>query len=604
MKVWRFEQICFVIVICHHIICDSGLKTDENINTLKYSKFAYSAFSSLQFTNNSTLVFRFKTRKKDGMLFYMDDQGIKEYMDAFLLNGNLRLRLTIGRCRQRQHFINGTFNDLNWHKITLKRTSKAVLAGVDYNTSYTLCDGLRKTDFRKRSPLYVSYFPSKEWGHPKWSLGRDSWIISMQYGGFEGCIKTPKYAVGNENFRRARLLETKRTVRGCRNACKDSSFSRKCLNGGKCVNGIVRRECDCRRTGFFGSNCSQAIVQDSIKGLRFSGRFSSDSLQGSYAEFNGWPMAENSELQFYFKTASTKPALLVYQDAMEQQNYDRDSKDDFIEVSLLSNGNIELQLSANKCSYEQVILKNNFTDGLWHKFAISRHRSELVLSVDNVSAPLISCEEVPRLAGLRGKAKRPLFIGGIPFLDSKGDTTHRKWSKIGLLSKIVDDNRWFHGCVALVRYSSARGRLLANANLVKSHGVQGNCSGEACSGNLFKCQNGGRCVDLVINTECNCYRTGYYGQYCEQSGSSPTAANESSSLATRTPNFQRDSESENNNNNNNNLNNNEEDVNSDSSTAREKKDPRNSSVSFLALGPKWCLLILMANFVSTSCVLN
>ena len=183
MKVWRVEQICFVIVICHHIICGSGLKTDENINTLKYSKFAYSSFSSLQFTDNSTLVFRFKTRKKDGMLFYMDDQGIKEYMDAFLLNGNLRLRLTMGRCRQRQHFINGTFNDLNWHRITLKRTSKAVLAGVDYNTSYTLCDGLRKTDFRKRSPLYVSYFPSKEWGHPKWSLGRDSWKISMQYGG-------------------------------------------------------------------------------------------------------------------------------------------------------------------------------------------------------------------------------------------------------------------------------------------------------------------------------------------------------------------------------------------------------------------------------------
>ena len=184
-----------------------------------------------------------------------------------------------------------------------------------------------------------------------------------------------------------------------------------------------------------------AIVQDSIKGLRFSGRFSSDSLQGSYAEFNGWPMAENSELQFYFKTASTKTALLVYQDAMEQQNYDRDSKDDFIEVSLLSNGNIELQLSANKCSYEQVILKYNFTDGLWHKFALSRHRSELVLSVDNVSAPLISCEEVPKLAGLRGKAKRPLFIGGIPFLDSKGDATYGKWSQIGLLSKIVDDNR-------------------------------------------------------------------------------------------------------------------------------------------------------------------
>ena len=53
---------------------------------------------------------------------------------------------------------------------------------------------------------------------------------------------------------------------------------------------------------------------------------------------------------------------------------------------------------------------------------------------------------------------------------------------------------------------------------MKSEGVQGNCSGEACLNKLDKCQNGGQCVDLLIKTECDCEGTGYYGEYCEQSG--------------------------------------------------------------------------------------
>ena len=186
-----------------------------------------------------------------------------------------------------------------------------------------------------------------------------------------------------------------------------------------------------------------AIVLDSITGLRFSGVFNSKLSQGgSYAEFNGWPMAKNSKLQFYFKTtASTKTAFLLYQDAKGQKTHDGNTVDDFIEVSLLSNGYVLMHVLANKCSSEQVTVKSNFTDGLWHKLVISRQLSELVLSVDNASASIISCRELPRLAGPRGKATRPLYIGGIPFLNSDKELTYRKWSQIGLLQKIVEENR-------------------------------------------------------------------------------------------------------------------------------------------------------------------
>ena len=87
---------------------------------------------------------------------------------------------------------------------------------------------------------------------------------------FDGCVKTPKYAVGNKKFRRARLLKTERTVPGCRDACKDSSFTGNCYNGGKCVNKIVRRECDCKGTGYHGFNCSEGKRNMAMKPVSFS----------------------------------------------------------------------------------------------------------------------------------------------------------------------------------------------------------------------------------------------------------------------------------------------------------------------------------------------
>ena len=79
---------------------------------------------------------------------------------------------------------------------------------------------------------------------------------------------------------------------------------------------------------------------------------------------------------------------------------------------------------------------------------------------------------------------------------------------------------WFQGCVALVRYKyGVSSKLFENAKLVRSPGVSGNCSGETCSTReKSRCKNGGRCLDLVVRTECDCNGTGYYGSYCDRLG--------------------------------------------------------------------------------------
>ena len=182
MKILCCVEMFLAITICHQIGHGRRLMPRIKTNsTLKYSKFAYSVFSVRQFTtDNSTLVFQFKTLKKHGMLFYMDDEGAN-FIDAFLLRGQLRIRLTIGSCKGKQ-FINGSFTDLEWHRIILKRTPETVLLTVDNRnaSSFKICNRVGETSFKK---LYVSSFPFEEWLQPiKWMF-RDSWELSLKHGG-------------------------------------------------------------------------------------------------------------------------------------------------------------------------------------------------------------------------------------------------------------------------------------------------------------------------------------------------------------------------------------------------------------------------------------
>lgn len=170
---------------------------------------------------------------------------------------------------------------------------------------------------------------------------------------------------------------------------------------------------------------------DSTAGLRFK----ADSKR-SYAEFTGWPMPEISELQFYFKTGSKKPAILLYQD----NGVDRDTND-YLEVSLVKHGHVRLRLRGNGCSKTYLYIRRNFTDDSWHKLKISRHGVRLNLTVDNISSEYISCVQPPRFSGRNGKAQSSLFMGGIPLENPQGTPTDGKWALTGLFRKVLQESR-------------------------------------------------------------------------------------------------------------------------------------------------------------------
>jgi len=320
---------------------------------------------------------------------------------------------------------------------------------------------------------------------------------------------------------------------------------------------------------------------DSTAGLRFK----ADSKR-SYAEFTGWPMPEISELQFYFKTGSKKPAILLYQD----NGVDRDTND-YLEVSLVKHGHVRLRLRGNGCSKTYLYIRRNFTDDSWHKLKISRHGVRLNLTVDNISSEYISCVQPPRFSGRNGKAQSSLFMGGIPLENPQGTPTDGKWALTGLFRKVLQESSWFQGCVALLRYNS-EAKPFENVKLLGSKGVWENCSGEACSSSeQNKCKHGGICVDLVVKTECDCKGTGYYGRFCERSVSqelTTTSDVRNTAFTTAPDHTKPDKDNENDEKN--------PDETKGEPTARKNKKARNESSSPV-VSPGWCLLLSMGSLL-------
>ena len=179
LKTWFALEICLVIAICQQV---HGARRRSN-STLKYGDFAYSVYTSLHLSKKSSILLRFKTAKDQGMLFYVDDGGVKEFVDAFLVNGGIRLRLNVGSCQGTEQVVNGTFTDLKWHKLVLERSFESVALTVDSLPSKHMhCEGLEASNIKEGSPLFVSNFPTEQWRHIKWSF-RDSLWSSMRQGG-------------------------------------------------------------------------------------------------------------------------------------------------------------------------------------------------------------------------------------------------------------------------------------------------------------------------------------------------------------------------------------------------------------------------------------
>ena len=126
---------------------------------------AYAIYEKWDARTNGTLKFYFRTHKKYGMLFYMDDLGKQQFLDLSLVDGRVRIYLYFwdDKCYLKKKFIDGKFADSKWHKVTVRRNFEETIVKVDnFSTTVTCKIYLPFPDapyFDARSVLYVGAIP-------------------------------------------------------------------------------------------------------------------------------------------------------------------------------------------------------------------------------------------------------------------------------------------------------------------------------------------------------------------------------------------------------------------------------------------------------------
>ena len=123
------------------------------------SILAYAMYERWDASTNGTLLFEFKTKKANGILIYEDDPEGMNFIDIFLVNGRVRMRLNIGQCDLQQEFINGNFSDNKWHRLRVLRAFESTYFKVDNHSSKIIKCGREHTSFSARSSLYVGGIP-------------------------------------------------------------------------------------------------------------------------------------------------------------------------------------------------------------------------------------------------------------------------------------------------------------------------------------------------------------------------------------------------------------------------------------------------------------
>lgn len=100
----------------------------------------------------------FKTGKRDAFLLYMDDIGQREFIDLFLVNGSVRLRLTAGQCERATTFVYGMFHDYQWHRVRIDVQEDQTILKVDGNLHSKPINCTGHATFRLNSKIFMGSF--------------------------------------------------------------------------------------------------------------------------------------------------------------------------------------------------------------------------------------------------------------------------------------------------------------------------------------------------------------------------------------------------------------------------------------------------------------
>ncbi|XP_054571833.1 neurexin 3 isoform X2 [Eptesicus fuscus] len=397
-------------------------------------------------STRSDLSFQFKTNVSTGLLLYLDDGGVCDFLCLSLVDGRVQLRLSMD-CTETAVLSDKQVNDSSWHFLMVSR---------DRLNTLLVLDGEGQSGELQPQRPYMEVVSDLFLGGVPADIRPSALTLEgvQAMPGFKGLILDLKY--GNSE---PRLLGSQGVQLDAEGPCGD----RPCENGGICFLLDGHPTCDCSTTGYGGKLCSEDVSQG--PGLSHL-MMSEQAREENVATFRGseylcYDLSQNpiqsssDEITLSFKTWQRNGLILH-----------TGKSADYVNLAL-KDGAVSLVINLGSGAFEAIVepVNGKFNDNAWHDVKVTRNLRQVTISVDGILTTTGYTQEDYTMLG----SDDFFYVGGSP-------------STADLPGSPVSNN--FMGCLKEVVYKNNDIRLELS-RLARIGDTKMKIYGEV----VFKCEN-------------------------------------------------------------------------------------------------------------------
>ncbi|XP_059038659.1 neurexin 3 isoform X31 [Mustela lutreola] len=391
-------------------------------------------------STRSDLSFQFKTNVSTGLLLYLDDGGVCDFLCLSLVDGRVQLRFSMD-CAETAVLSNKQVNDSSWHFLMVSR---------DRLRTVLVLDGEGQAGELQPQRPYMDVVSDLFLGGVPADIRPSALTLDgvQAMPGFRGLILDLKY--GNSE---PRLLGSQ----GVRLDAEGPCGERPCENGGICFLLDGHPTCDCSTTGYGGKLCSEGLSHLMM---------SEQAREENVATFRGseylcYDLSQNpiqsssDEITLSFKTWQRNGLILH-----------TGKSADYVNLAL-KDGAVSLVINLGSGAFEAIVepVNGKFNDNAWHDVKVTRNLRQVTISVDGILTTTGYTQEDYTMLG----SDDFFYVGGSP-------------STADLPGSPVSNN--FMGCLKEVVYKNNDIRLELS-RLARIGDTKMKIYGEV----VFKCEN-------------------------------------------------------------------------------------------------------------------
>uniref|UniRef100_A0ABI7Y569 Neurexin 3 n=2 Tax=Felidae TaxID=9681 RepID=A0ABI7Y569_FELCA len=395
-------------------------------------------------STRSDLSFQFKTNVSTGLLLYLDDGGVCDFLCLSLADGRVQLRFSMD-CAETAVLSNKQVNDSSWHFLMVSR---------DRLRTVLVLDGEGQAGELQPQRPYMDVVSDLFLGGVPADIRPSALTLDgvQAMPGFRGLILDLKY--GNSE---PRLLGSQGVQLDAEGPCGE----RPCENGGICFLLDGHPTCDCSTTGYGGKLCSEGLSH-----LMMSEQGRSKAREENVATFRGseylcYDLSQNpiqsssDEITLSFKTWQRNGLILH-----------TGKSADYVNLAL-KDGAVSLVINLGSGAFEAIVepVNGKFNDNAWHDVKVTRNLRQVTISVDGILTTTGYTQEDYTMLG----SDDFFYVGGSP-------------STADLPGSPVSNN--FMGCLKEVVYKNNDIRLELS-RLARIGDTKMKIYGEV----VFKCEN-------------------------------------------------------------------------------------------------------------------